>query len=129
MKPSKRTRRASPVRIRPMFVALLVVAMLIAVPLLLVWKQAFITGASIKLEKMNDTLSAMNREIASLRMARERCADNERIEAIARSALALDYPSSDRITIVPAGAGGDRGKSATLLLSALRGRMKKGGEE
>jgi cell division protein FtsL len=125
MKSSKRARKISPVRVRPMISALCIVAVFIAVPLLLVWKQAFITSISMTIERMNDTLSVMNREVGSLRILRERYADNERIEAIARSALALDYPSSDRITIVPSNHAPSGG--ASILLSTLRNRVKKGG--
>jgi cell division protein FtsL len=122
----------TPVKVRPMIAALLVLVLLISAPLLIVWQQAFITGASMKLEKMSDTLSIMNREIAGLRMQRERLSDNERVEAIARSSLALDYPSSDRITVVESPPGCSAKMPGDLtggLFSARSDQGNKGGGE
>ena len=89
-----------------MTTGLIVVAALIALPLLVVWKQAYISGASMRIERMNDTLSSMNREIATLRLRRDRLSTNERIESIAQTALNLEYPASDRITFVSCGKKG-----------------------
>jgi cell division protein FtsL len=91
-----------------MALGFIAVTALIALPLLVVWKQAFISGASIRIEQMNDTLSSMNREIAALRLRRDRLSTNERIESIAQSSLNLEYPASDRITFVPFGKRGGR---------------------
>jgi cell division protein FtsL len=91
----------APVKFRSMVLRFLAVTALFAVPLLLVWKQAFITSASQRLEKMNDTLSSMDRNIAALRFARDRLSRNDRIEGIAQTSLGLEYPASDRIIVVP----------------------------
>jgi cell division protein FtsL len=98
-----KTAKAVPViRFRFMAVVVTVLVLLVFGPLLLVWKQAYITGSSMKIEAMNDTLSAMNKKIAALRLAGERLSSNERIESFGRDVLKLDYPSSDQIVIVPA---------------------------
>ncbi|MBN2038237.1 MAG: cell division protein FtsL [Chitinispirillaceae bacterium] len=102
---SSRKRKSAPrvplVRVRSMAVVLALIAAFIAVPLLLVWKQAFITSSSMKLEKMSDTLSVMNKKIATLKLTSDRLSANDRIESIAREALGLEFPSSDRIAILP----------------------------
>ena len=111
MKSEKRksSAAATPVRVRSMATGLIAVTALIALPLLVVWKQAFISGASMRIERMNDTLSSMNREIATLRLRRDRLSTNDRIESIAQRSLNLEYPASDRITFVScAKKGGGR---------------------
>ncbi len=75
-------------------------ACLISVPFLMVCKQVYITSASIRLERMNDSLSVLNREIAALRLKCERLSSKEQIEKIAQSMLHLEYPGADRIVIV-----------------------------
>jgi hypothetical protein len=98
--------RAAPsaplVRLRFMAAGLAVVVLLIAGPLLLVWKQAYISSTALRLEAMTDTLTVQNRQIAALRFRCEQLSRNERIEKFARTALRLEYPLSDRIVIVPA---------------------------
>jgi cell division protein FtsL len=76
------------------------VALLIAGPMLVVWKQVYINAASMKLEAMNDSLTQMQREIATLRLSCERLSATGRIESFARSVLQLDYPVSSQIEIV-----------------------------
>jgi hypothetical protein len=90
------------VRLRFMAAGLAVVVLLIAGPLLLVWKQAYISSTALRLEAMTDTLTVQNRQIAVLRFRCEQLSRNERIERVARTALRLEYPLSDRIVIVPA---------------------------
>jgi cell division protein FtsL len=98
---SKAAPRVPLVRVRPMAAVIVLIAAIIAIPLLLVWKQAFINSSSINLEKMSDTLSVMNKKIASLRLAGDRLSANDRMESIARDALGLEFPASDRIAIIP----------------------------
>ena len=88
-------------RLRLMFIGLIAILTLFALPLVIVWKQAYIAGASMRIEAMTDTISAMNRSIARLEVVCGRMSRNERIEAFARSVLNLEYPASDRITIIP----------------------------
>jgi hypothetical protein len=108
MKSAKRksSSAATPVRVRSMATGFIAVGALIAFPLLVVWKQAFISGASMRIERMNDTLSLMNREIATLRFRSDRLSTNDRIESIAQTSLNLEYPPSDRITFVSCGKKG-----------------------
>lgn len=98
---SKAAPRVPLVRVRSMAAVIVLIAAIIAVPLLLVWKQAFINSSSINLEKMSDTLSVMNKKIAALKLAGDRLSANDRIESIARDALGLEFPASDRIAIIP----------------------------
>jgi cell division protein FtsL len=86
-----------------MAIGMLVLLTVIALPLVVVWKQAYIASTSMRIEAMNDTVSAMNRHIAGLEIVSERLSSNERIEAVARAVLKLDYPASDRITVIPFG--------------------------
>ena len=75
--------------------------LLFAGPMVLVWKQAYIAGVSMRVEAMTDTVLALSRQITALHLVCDRMTCNERIEAFARNVLRLDYPSSDRIVIVP----------------------------
>lgn len=133
----KRTRHAAPIVVRLRFMAtgLMTVLLCIAGPLLLVWKQAYIASSSMRIEAMTDTLSALNREIATLQFLRDRLSSNERIERVARAMLRLDYPSSDRIMIIPvsekSGTRGSRGLAGGVeeLVALVQGQGAKGGHE
>lgn len=122
------------VRVRFMAVILAIVTLGIAVPLALVWKQAYIASASIRIETMTDTVSALNRKIATLQLLRDRLSSNERIEKVARARLGLEYPSSDRIVIIPVNRKNEkRGLAAGVgdLLAIVQGQNQsmKGGTE
>jgi cell division protein FtsL len=121
-----------------MATGLMTVLLCIAGPLLLVWKQAYIASTSMRIEAMTDTLSALNREIATLQFLRDRLSSNERIERVARAMLKLDYPSSDRIMIIPVGEkSGNRGSRFSRglaggvdeLVALVQGQGAKGGHE
>jgi cell division protein FtsL len=130
--PLKQTRPAPLVRVRFMAVVIAAVTVCIAGPLVLVWKQAYIASASVRLEEMADTVSALNRQIATLQLLRDRLSSNERIERVARTLLGLDYPSSDRIAIIPVRAKNEkRGFAAGVdnLLAIVQGQNVKGGSE
>ena len=129
---SQASRSAPLVRLRFMAAGLTAVCLLIAGPLLLVWKQAYIASTSMRLEAMADTLSALNREIARLRFVCDRLSSNERIEKVARTVLRLEYPSSDRIVIVPVeGKEAKRGLTDDIgrLFAFVQERRAKGGRE
>jgi cell division protein FtsL len=124
---------AALVRIRIMFMGLIALLAVIALPLVIVWKQAYIASTSMRIEAMTDTISAMNRRIAGLEIACGRMSGNERIEAFARAALKLEYPASDRITIIPCDEEAKSPKSAddmAQLLAAVQDRrvLKEAGE-
>jgi cell division protein FtsL len=128
----KQTGSTPIVKLRFMATGLVVVTLCIAGPLLLVWKQAYIASTSMRIEAMTDTVSALNRQIATLQLLRDRLSSNDRIERVARSVLRLDYPSSDRIVIVPVtAASGKRGLAAGVdnLLAIVQGQSVKGGRE
>jgi cell division protein FtsL len=73
---------------------------MIAGPLLMVWKQVYLTSASLKIDKLTDSIAVVTKEIATLRLKCEQLSSKERIEHIAQTALGLGYPSADRIVIV-----------------------------
>jgi len=128
----KQTRLLPIVRLRFMGAGLMVVALCIAGPLLLVWKQAYIASTSMRIEAMADTISALNRQIATLQLLRDRLSSNERVERVARAVLRLEYPSSDRIVIIPVSNKGEkRGLAAGVedLLAIVQGQSVKGGRE
>jgi cell division protein FtsL len=87
-------------KLRTLSLALVVLAGIIALPLLAVWKQVYITRASIEQDMLSDSLAVLRTEAVRLRMEAGRLASVERIERIAREQLRLDYPPSDRIVIV-----------------------------
>lgn len=101
MRKKRNNTGTSPIfRLRSMVLGVAIVSALITGPLLMVWKQVYITSTSLKLEQMNDSLSVYAKEIAQLQLKAERLSANERIERIARTSLGLEYPVSGQIVIV-----------------------------
>jgi cell division protein FtsL len=101
MSKQRKNSTSSPIfRLRSMILGIAIVSALITGPLLMVWKQVYITSTSLKLEKMSDSLAVYTKNIARLNLRAQRLSSNERIERIARSSLELDYPVSDQIVIV-----------------------------
>jgi cell division protein FtsL len=136
----KHKKSAPVVRVRLMAAGLAAVTIGIAGPLTLVWKQAYIASASMRIEAMNDTVSALNRQIATLQLLRDRLSSNERIERVAHTLLGLEYPSSDRIVIIPVreknekrGFGHDFGRGLAAgvedLMAMVHRQGVKGGPE
>jgi cell division protein FtsL len=132
----KHKQTAPVVRVRFMAVVLAAVVIGIAGPLALVWKQAYIASSSMRIETMTDTVSVLNRQIATLQLLRDRLSSNERIERVARTLLGLDYPSSNRIVIIPVHdksekRGFGRGLAAGVedLLAIVQRQNAKGGSE
>lgn len=125
----ERKERIGPiVRFRSMAAGIVVVMGVIAVPLALVWKQSYITRASVRIEVMADTLSACNKRIAVLRLDLERLSRTERIEHFAREKLNLDYPTSDQIVIVAkdrARPGAMAARDVGKLLASARDYLSK----
>jgi cell division protein FtsL len=115
------------IRFRSMMVGVGLIALLISGPLLLVWKQVYITDTSLKLNAMADTLASLEKQVAALRLTRERLSSTERIELFARNALQLDYPSSDQIVIVPNTINGSHSKHGpAVMLSYVRKLFTRG---
>ena len=115
------------IRFRSMMVGVGLIALLISGPLLLVWKQVYITDTSLKLNAMADTLASLEKQVAALRLTRERLSSTERIEQLARNVLQLDYPSSDQIVIVPNTTNGSQSKHGpAVMLSYVRKLFTKG---
>jgi cell division protein FtsL len=88
------------IRFRSMLAGVSIIAVLITGPLLMVWKQVYITSTSITIEKMTDSLNVLNKHIAELKLKGEWLSSNDRIEHIAKQSLGLDYPSSEQIVII-----------------------------
>lgn len=124
--------RSPLVRIRQMIIVIAGVVALFSVPLVLVWKQTYIRGSSVRLEAMADTLSMLDKKISVLQLKSERLSNIERVETFARVSLGLDYPSSDRMVIVSMGGKDDRrsgkaGGKAGELFAAVQGHLSKSG--
>jgi cell division protein FtsL len=97
----KREKNASPIiRFRFVLVVVGAIALLIAGPLMMVWKQVYINTSSLKLDHAGDTLAILSRETAALKLTCEKLSSTGRIEQIAKSSLNLDYPSSSQIEII-----------------------------
>ena len=86
--------------LRYFFTATVLVTIVVIFPLSLVWKQVYITKASIKYDSLRDSLTVLNKEIAALNIMVEQLSRTERIETIARESLGLDYPLSKEIVVV-----------------------------
>ncbi len=87
-------------KIRHMLLVAAVVSVVLALPFLLVWKQAYINTASLELNAISDTLSALDRQIAYLQLQCKNLSSNSRIEKIAREHLGLEYPESNQILVI-----------------------------
>lgn len=99
-KKTEKTVSSPIVRVRIMIAGVAILIALISGPLLAVWKQVYINNTSIQLSKMTDTLTLLNKEIATLQFTCERFASTERIEKIAHEKLRLEYPVSSQIVII-----------------------------
>ena len=101
MKTKKSCAAAVPIfRFRSMLLGIVILGAAISGPLLLVWKQVYINSVSLKMERKNDTLTVLRREIAGLELQCQQLASNARIEGIARTSLGLEYPTSEQIVIL-----------------------------
>jgi cell division protein FtsL len=76
------------------------VAILVIGPLLVVWKQVYITEVSMKRSALTDSLTVLSKENAQLRFAAEKLSNTGRIESIARERLGLEYPAAGQIVII-----------------------------
>jgi cell division protein FtsL len=83
-----------------MLAGVAIIIALISGPMLLVSKQVYIRNSSMKMEKMNDSLFVLQKEITTLRLRCEQLSSNERIERLAREYSQLDYPTSNQIVVV-----------------------------
>jgi cell division protein FtsL len=72
----------------------------VGLPLITVWKQAYITHRSLANEDLADSLHTCRAERARLRAVSEQLSSAERIEEIAARQLGLQHPSPSRITVV-----------------------------
>ncbi|MGD9202820.1 MAG: hypothetical protein PVI26_14770 [Chitinispirillia bacterium] len=81
-------------------IALIVIASIVIIPLLLVWKQVYITNASVHTNSLKESLDVLNREIAELNILAEQLSCSERIEGIARNSIGLDYPKFEEIIFI-----------------------------
>jgi len=96
----RQTKSGEPVvRLRIMLVGVCIVVAAILGPLALVYKQSYINQTSIRLEAKADTINALNREIAALKLKSSNLSTTARIERLAKS-YGLEYPSSDQIEVV-----------------------------
>lgn len=88
------------IRIRSMLAGVVILGMVIAGPLLLVWKQVYISSASRQIDTLSDSLRVLTKEVTTLKLRRDRLASSDRIEEIAKNDLGLEYPSSDQIVVI-----------------------------
>lgn len=86
--------------VRYFIAVLLVLGIAVVLPLLVVWKQAFITGLSMRRDQLVDSLTVLQHEAVQLDAMARRLAGTGRIERIARESLGLDYPRSKKIVVV-----------------------------
>jgi cell division protein FtsL len=124
--------RSPLVRVRQMMMVIAGITTLLTGPLLLVWKQTYIRGSSVRLEATADTLSMLDKEISLLQLKSERLSSTERIETFARATLELEYPSSDRMVMVSLDNKNKRrnnkaGSKAGELFATVQDRFAKGG--
>ena len=103
-------------------VTTLCVAAVVLLPLSLVWKQVCITRTSMRCDMLQDSLAVLNKEIGLLKVSVERLACSERLEAVARQSLGMEYPLSKEIVVL---RYGKRGKNVFSLDSSFRAVVRK----
>ena len=126
----KRADREAPplLRVRHLAGIIAAISILIAGPLGIVWKQAYITQNSVRQEHLADSLAALGKQAAQLRLYVEKLSSTARIESIARRCLGLEYPSASQIVIMkplpgkpqPLAAGDTNSYMAILKRSIAR---------
>jgi len=79
---------------------ILIIALVIVIPMTLVWKQVYITNTSVHFNLLKDSLDVLNKEVAELNILAEQLSCTERIESIALNSLGLDYPKFDEIVLI-----------------------------
>jgi cell division protein FtsL len=76
------------------------IAMLIAGPLCIVWKQVYINELSMRKKTLNESIVRLSAEATRLQLIVEKLSSPLRIEKIAREHLTLDYPVASQMVIV-----------------------------
>lgn len=92
--------RAPLLRVRHLAGIVAIIALFIAGPLGIVWKQVYITQNSVRQEHLSDSLLVLNKQEAQLRLTVEKLSGTARIESIARKCLGLEYPTAGQIVII-----------------------------
>jgi cell division protein FtsL len=90
--------------LKNMSLASVIIALMVVVPMMMVWKQVYITAISKRYDTLRDSVAGLQKEIAVLNMNVEQLSRTERIEKIARESFGLEYPSSKEIVIVRSGS-------------------------
>ncbi|HEX2955552.1 MAG TPA: cell division protein FtsL [Chitinispirillaceae bacterium] len=99
-KREKKSQNGPLLRVRPMLLWITLILLMISGPLLLVWKQVYISSASLEMDAKRKSLIAFQKEIATLRLSSNRLSATERIERIARDNLGLEYPATSQIYVI-----------------------------
>lgn len=85
---------------RYVVMAAFLIGLIVMVPMVMVWKQVYITALSRRFDELRDSTAVLQKEIAVLNMSIEQLSRTERLEKIARESLGLEYPSSKQIIVV-----------------------------
>jgi cell division protein FtsL len=104
---SEHPREAPLLKVRHLAAMTVVIAILIAMPLGIVWKQVYITQSSVRQNRFSDSLLVLTKQVSQLRLSVEKLSSTSRIESIARQCLNLDYPSAGQIVIMKQGRDKD----------------------
>jgi cell division protein FtsL len=107
-------------KVLPLVLMGFVVTLVLCYPLIAVWKQVYITNASIKQEALADSLAVLKRQTARMKMEVEKLSSPGRIEKIGLEALGLEYPPAENIVILRSGKAHDRPAAEWRLLTVLR---------
>jgi cell division protein FtsL len=121
-------RKAAPLlKVRHLAVIVAGVALFIAGPLGMVWKQVYINQMSAHQSALSDSLLVLNKQAARLRLTVEKFSSTSRIESIARESLKLDYPAAGQIVILKhCPAKKDSPDSGSGYFAALRRSVGRG---
>ena len=95
-----RTNKNRQFAVRYVLAGIVIIAGVVLSPLLTVWKQAYIVGASLNQKELADSCAIITQRVAELRMTVQQLSTNERIERLAGEWLQLQYPPSDKIVLV-----------------------------
>ncbi len=87
-------------RMRHLAAIAAVVALMVAGPLCIVWKQVYINQLSIQQLAVSDSIAVLGKQAARLRLCMDKLSATGRIETIARDRCGLEYPPASKIVII-----------------------------
>jgi cell division protein FtsL len=91
---------SAPIKFRHILLVLGCIALVAVIPLFEVWKQAYLTRASVTHTRLQQRIRDLEATYEGLSLAMQKYGNRNRIEKIARQHCDMRYPSSERIIVI-----------------------------